>query len=264
MIKFFYKTLLGTTATGALVLSANLAAQANVSPQEEEIFPSAIAVQFNLPDNATPRTSIGGGTRGGVQFELPDGSTPNTSIGGGTRGDQLPLLTALVPPTKYGNTVSSHPTIFAYLPPIGVQEIFFSLQDEEGNPFYHATLKVSPQGGTIAITLPATAPELEMGKNYLWYLAPLVPEAILRPDNYAVVGWIKRVESTINNRSLALSPVELATAYANAGIWYDTLTVLASAQRAEPDNQTFATEWSNLLQQVGLEAIASQPLADQL
>lgn len=264
MIKSFYKILLGATATAAWVLTANLAAQANLSPQKEEVLPSTIAVQFNLPDNATPRTSIGGGTRGGVQFEIPENSRPNTSIGGGTRGEEIPRLTALVPPSKYGNTISGHPTIFAYLPPMGVQEIFFSLQDEEGNPFYHTTLTVSPDGGTIAITLPPEAPELEMGKNYLWYLAPLEPGAILRPDNYAVVGWIKRVESTLNHRSLALSPVELAATYANAGIWYDTLAVLASAQRAEPENQTFAAEWSKLLQQVGLEAIASQPLADPL
>jgi Domain of Unknown Function (DUF928) len=308
MITLFYKMLLGATATGALVLTANLAAHANLSPQEEEISPTEIAVQFNLPNDATPSTSIGGGTRGNVQFALPDGATPNTSIGGGirgnvqfalpdgatpntsigggirgnaqfalpdgatpntsigggTRGDRLPLLTALVPPTQHGNTVSGRPTIFAYLPPMGAGEVFFSMQDEEGNSFYHTTLPVSSEGGTIAITLPAEAPELEMGKNYLWYLAPLEPGALLRPDNHAVMGWIKRVESTVNDRSLASSPVELATAYANAGVWYDTLEVLASAQRSEPGNKTLATEWSELLQQVGLEAIASQPLADRL
>jgi hypothetical protein len=330
MSKFLYKTLLGATATGAFVLTANLAAQASLSQQGGKISPSAIAAQFNLPgdpvpstsigggtrggvtfglpDGATPSTSIGGGTRGGVTFGLPDGATPSTSIGGGTRGgvtfglpdgatpstsigggtregvqfgapgsatpnttigggargEGLPLLTALVPTTQHGNTVSGRPTIFAYLPPMGAQEVFFSLQDEEGNSFYHATLPVSPEGGTIAITLPADAPELEMGKNYLWYMAPLQAGTILRPDNYAVVGWIQRVESTVNEQDLASSPIELATAYANAGIWYDTLEVLASAQRSEPGNQAVAAEWNDLLQQVGLEAIAAQPLGDWL
>ncbi len=327
MSKFLYKALLGATTTGAFALTT-LAAQASVSPQGEQISPRAIAAQFNLPgdavpsssigggtrgsvrfglpDGATPSTTIGGGTRGSVQFGLPDGATPSTSIGGGTRGsvqfglpdgatpsttigggtregarfgvpdsatpstsigggtrsDGLPVLTALVPPTKHGNTVSGRPTIFAYLPPMGAQEVFFSLQDEEGHSFYHTTLPVSVDGGTIAITLPADAPELEMGKNYLWYLAPLEPGAILRPDNYAVVGWIKRVESTVNEQELASSPVELAAAYANAGVWYDALEVLASAQRSEPDNQMLASEWSDLLKQVGLEAIADRPLSD--
>jgi Domain of Unknown Function (DUF928) len=352
MSTFLYKTLLGATATGALLLTANLAAQASSLQRGENISPSAIAAQFNLPGDAVPSTSIGGGTRGSVQFGLPDGATPSTSIGGGTRGSVtfglpdgatpitsigggtrgsvtfglpdgatpstsigggtrgsvtfglpddatpstsigggtregvqfglpggstpstgigagtreggVPLLTALVPPTQHGNTVSGRPTIFAYVPPMGAKEVFFSLQDEDGNAFYHATLPVSADGGTIAIELPADAPELEVGRNYLWYLAPLQAGTILRPDNYAVVGWIKRVESTIDEQAFASSPIELATAYANAGIWYDTLEVLASAQRSDPSNQALASEWNDLLQQVGLEAIAAQPLTDWL
>jgi hypothetical protein len=86
MSTFLYKTLLGATATGALLLTANLAAQASSLQRGENISPSAIAAQFNLPGDAVPSTSIGGGTRGNVQFGLPDGATPSTSIGGGTRG----------------------------------------------------------------------------------------------------------------------------------------------------------------------------------
>ncbi|GET40661.1 DUF928 domain-containing protein [Microseira wollei] len=122
-----------------------------------------------------------------------------------------------------------------------------SLQDQEGNPFYKVTVKVPASSGTIAITLPAEAPELPIGKNYLWYFAPIEPNGMLRPDNYAVVGWVKRVESTVNEQALASSPVELATAYAKAGIWYDTLKVLADAQRSAPNNQTFVKEWGDLV-----------------
>jgi hypothetical protein len=218
-----------------------------------------------LPSGGSaPRTSVGGGTRGDVQLALPSGgSAPRTSIGGGTRGE-IPPLTALVPPTKHGRTVSAHPTIFAYLPPIGAEEVFFSLQDEEGNSHYYTILKVSPDGGVISITLPSTAPALEIGKNYLWYFAPVEPGGILKPDNYAVTGWIKRVEKTFNEQELASSPVKLATKYAEAGVWYDTLKVLAAAKRSEPNNKSFATEWHDLLKQVGLEKITSQPLIEAL
>ncbi len=263
MIKCFYQTILSATITGGLLLSAN-PAKAHVFPQEKEVLPnnSPIAVQFQLPEDAVPQTSIGGASRGKVQFTPPGSATPSTSVGAGSRGNQFPLLTALLPPTKQGNTVSPRPTIFVYLPPIGAEEVFFSLQDEEGNPFYYTTLKVSPDGGTIGITLPKEAPELEIGKNYLWYLAPIEPGGILKPDNYAVVGWIKRVESTVNEEALASSPVALATQYAKAGVWYDTLKVLAKAKQSQPDNEAFATEWHDLLKQVGLEEIASQPLVN--
>jgi len=220
-------------------------------------------VQFTLPGGSAPRTSVGGGTRGDVQFTLPATSAPRTSVGGGTRGETIPL-TALLPPTQQGRTVSSHPTIFAYLPPIGAEEVFFSLQDEAGNSHYSATLKVPPDGGVVSVTLPPKTPDLVIDKNYLWYFAPIEPGGVLRPDNYAVTGWVKRVKPTFNEQDLAATPVQLATKYAEAGVWYDTLKVLAAAKRSQPHNKTFATEWHDLLKQVGLEKIASEPLIEAL
>ncbi|WP_414577853.1 DUF928 domain-containing protein [Anabaena sp. CCY 9402-a] len=219
-------------------------------------------VQFGLPGGSAPRTSVGGGTRGNVQLTLPSGnSTPRSSIGGGTRGKTLPL-TALVPPNKQGRTVLARPTVFAYLPPVGAETVFFSLQDEDGNFLYSTMLKVSPDGGVVSITLPLTAPALVMDKNYLWYFAPIEPGGVLRPDNYSVTGWIKRVEPTFNQQELASSPVELATKYAETGVWYDTIKVLVDAKRSQPNNKAFVTEWHDLLKQVGLEDIASQPLTE--
>ncbi len=219
-------------------------------------------VQFALPgQSATPDTSVGGGVRGDVQFALPGQSAaPDTSVGGGVRGKQIPL-TALVPDTKYGRTVSARPTIFAYLPYIGAQEVFFSIQDEDGNSHYHTILQVPPTGAVISVTLPKSAPELELGKNYLWYFAPIEPGGILRPDNYAVTAWVTRVEADINRQDLASSPVKLATEYAKAGIWYNTLEVLVEAQHSDPKNTTFASEWNDLLEQIGLAEIASKPIA---
>ncbi|AOY81034.1 DUF928 domain-containing protein [Moorena producens JHB] len=222
-------------------------------------------VEFDLPgDSARPRTSIGGGSRGDVEFDLPgDSARPRTSIGGGSRGSKLPL-TALLPPTKHGYTVSPRPTLFVYMPPLGATEVFFSLQDEQGNSHYHTTLKSSGQEGVISITLPEAAPELKIGQNYLWYLAPIEPDGILRPDNYSVSGWVKRVKSTVSNQGSSKSAIALATEYAKAGIWYDTLEVLVTAQRLDPDNITLANEWKDLLEQVGLDAIATQPMGEQL
>jgi len=243
-------------------------------------------VELTLPSGAAPRSGVAGGSRGEVQLTLPsDANNPYTSAGGGIRGDvelllpnessvpevldalapeetvvnDTPVLTALVPPTKHGRTVSPRPTIYVYLPPIGAQQVFFSIQDEAGNSHYYTILNVSPQGGVIAITLPPDTPELEIDKNYLWYFAPIEPGGILQPDNYAVTGWVKRVENTVNKQEFADSPVKLATKYAEAGIWYDTLQVLVEAQQSEPTNETYSTEWHDLLEQVDLEAIASQP-----
>ncbi|MGK7894657.1 MAG: DUF928 domain-containing protein, partial [Xenococcus sp. (in: cyanobacteria)] len=210
---------------------------------------------------ATPNTSVGGGVRGDVQFALPgQAATPNTSVGGGVRGKQIPL-TALVPSTQHGRTISARPTIFAYLPPIGAEEVFFSIQDEAGNSHYYTMLKVPAQGGLISVTLPESAPELELSKNYLWYFAPIEPDGILKPDNYHVTGWVKRIETDINQQEFASSPIELATEYASAGIWYDTLEILVKAKHSDPSNQTLTSEWHDILKQVELEEIASEPIS---
>lgn len=220
-------------------------------------------VQFQAPGDAAPRTSESGGIRGDVEFQAPGDTAPRTSESGGVRGEDSPPLTALLPNTKNGRTVSPHPTFFVYVPPTESTQAFFSVQDEQGNPIYHTLLNISRDGGTIAIAMPENAPELEVGKNYLWMFAPIEPNGILRPDNHNVVGWVKRVEPQIESGDVARSPLERATQYAKAGIWYDTLEVLASAQLQQPTNATLSSEWQDFLTQVGLGEVATEPIAPQ-
>ncbi|MGB7059883.1 MAG: DUF928 domain-containing protein [Geitlerinemataceae cyanobacterium] len=218
-------------------------------------------VRFLAPDESAPRNSDSGGIRGEVEFQLPDDSAPRTSESGGVRGNDTPPLTALLPSTQTGRTLSARPTFFVYLPPTTSQQAFFSVQDEQGNFVYHTVVNISTSGETIAIATPEDAPELEVGKNYLWMFAPLEPNGILRPDNSNVVGWVKRVEPVASSPEVVLSPVEQATKYAAAGIWYDTLEVLASAQLEQPSDETLASEWQDLLTEVGLEQVSTEPVS---
>lgn len=218
--------------------------------------------QFSAPGDAAPQSSVGGGTRGDVNFSAPGDAAPASTVSGGTRTDGLPAaMTALLPTTRYGRTVAARPTFFVYMPSSSAREVFFSIQDEAGNHLYQTLLRISGTGGIISVTLPENAPELEIGKNYVWFFAPISPGEILRPDTVSVVGWVKRVEATTVAGATAL---DRATEYAKSGIWYDTVTVLASAQQTQPGNVTLASEWKDLLKQVGLEAIATQPLTERL
>ncbi len=222
-------------------------------------------VQFTAPGNATPTNSVGGGVRSDVEFTAPGNAAPTNSVGGGVRSEDLPAMTALLPPSKLGLTVSARPTFFVYLPPTLSKEVFFSLQDEQGKHHYQTRLKLSGKGGIISITLPENAPELDMNKHYLWFFAPIQPNGILQPDNYVVTGWVKRVQPKVTgSRQSSSSAIEQATAYAQAGIWYDTLKVLAMAQKSQSDNATLTQEWKALLEQMELSAIATQPFAERL
>ncbi|MDY6939594.1 MAG: DUF928 domain-containing protein [Cyanobacteriota bacterium] len=216
-------------------------------------------VEFSTPDESAPRNSASGGVRGGVEFSTPDESAPRTSASGGVRGNELPALTPLLPPTQYGQTVSARPTFYVYVPPTASKQVFFSIQDDRGNPLYHTMLEISGEGGTIGVTLPENGPELAVGTNYLWAFAPIEPDGILRPDNFSVIGWVQRTEASVNIEDPS-NPVKVATAYGASGLWYDTLEVLASAQLERPGDETLKGEWNDLLEQVGLESVAAQPI----
>jgi hypothetical protein len=222
-------------------------------------------VDFEAPGNQTVRDSTGGGVRGEVDFEAPGSNTSNQTSGAGVRGEELSQFIPLMPTNNYGRTISGRPTFLVYLPPTASKEVFFSLQDANRNHHYQTTFQISGKSGIVALTLPDDAPELEIGEEYVWYLAPIAPDGILRPDNYGVNGWVKRVEAPIVSDDLSsLNPIELATLYAKEGIWYDTLQVLSEAKLAQPDDATLAAEWKDLLEQVELEAIANQPIFKQL
>ncbi|AFY37804.1 protein of unknown function DUF928 [[Leptolyngbya] sp. PCC 7376] len=246
-------------------------------------------IRFNLPgDRSNPTSSVGGGSRGGIQFQLPDdrgnpvaiigggsrasigfrlpgsGNNPISTISGGSRDGnietiEIPKLQALLPPTNNGRTVATSPTIYIYLPPLGAEEIFFSLQDEAGNFYYDTVLNASPTGGIMAVTIPETEATLELDKPYLWYFAPIEPNGHLVPNNYSITGWIKRVQS---ERAIdpEMPPLQQAIAYAEEGIWYDTLTTLVNAKLSEPENAEYQTEWQDLLAQIDLEVLSTQPI----
>ncbi|MCP2726939.1 DUF928 domain-containing protein, partial [Limnofasciculus baicalensis] len=199
------------------------------------------------------------------RFQTPKDPAPVNTIGAGSRSDEQPLMTALLPTTNYGRTIAARPTFFVYIPPTATEEVFFSLKDENGKHHYQAMLKISGRGGIVSVTLPNNAPELEMDKNYQWFFAPISPGGILQPDNYGVTGWVKRVAAlTSTQANSSINPLEKATEYAEAGIWYDTVAVLVSAQVAQPSNETLLSEWKDLLKEVGLDAIANQPIAEHL
>ncbi|AFY84044.1 DUF928 domain-containing protein [Oscillatoria acuminata] len=272
---------------GAMALSA----LAQPVQAESVKVPTLISLQFRPPGDPTPATSVGGGTRGNVRFAPPGEAAPASSVGGGTRGnvrfappgEAAPLTSvsggsrgeegslspgaqgleaiALLPATQHGRTISARPTFFVYVPPTATEKVFFSIQDQDGNHHYQTTLEINGGGSIVSFTLPETAPELEIDKDYLWFFVPLDVSGRLQPDSYSVTGWVKRVEALPTEGDL--EALSLATAYAEAGVWYDTLTTLAVAQINQPDNLTLAEEWRSLLGQVGLEAIASSPVIVQ-
>lgn len=206
-----------------------------------------------------------------ASFEPPPGrGAPRTgTAGGGARPVRTACmsnavatadsLTALSPGGHLGLTQSDRPNLFVYLPKTTAQTAEVSLFDEQMNGIYQAIVPVSQQGGLVSISLPANAPTLAQNKPYYWTFALVCNESD-RTQDWVVGGWIERAEpnDTLKQQLANLAPVERASLYAKQGFWYDALTTLVELEKTQPNHPELAASWAELMQSVGLDAIATK------
>lgn len=215
----------------------------------------------------------------------PDRGTPSGRPRGGASRGNCPAvskpLTALVPATQktlgekparvsalntyesvWGLTVAEHPTLWFYVPYSLTPKlpIEFVLQDEHGIYVYKTSFTaIGTQPGIVRFDLPSTIAPLEVGKMYHWYF--LID---CSADNSTEVdGWIQRVamNPTFTSQLQKATPLQQVELYAKHGIWYDALTALAKLHIANPNDATLSNDWVSLLDSVGLEAIAHEPIS---
>jgi hypothetical protein len=203
------------------------------------------------PDVGAPTQRSHAGSRGCEEIE-----------GQSSSSDEEKLLTALVPAYQttdsdlvWGLTTSERPTFWFYVPYTLTSQyaIEFVLKDDQGNYVYK--VKFPGEGtppGIISLRLPPTV-SLLRDRDYTWYF--LLYCGARAPDNY-INGFIRRVERpNLEHQLRSISPRERAILYAEQGIWYEALTELIQLRR---DNNK--RDWTRLLQSVGLERLAGEPL----
>ncbi|MBR8827587.1 MAG: DUF928 domain-containing protein [Gomphosphaeria aponina SAG 52.96 = DSM 107014] len=179
--------------------------------------------------------------------------------------DIEPLI-ALVPEEKvanaldtyvWGKTTLSHPTLWFYTayPPHTHAEL--EIQNEEENLIYRTYLPLNNPPGFVSFTLPNTSPELKIGAKYLWYLY-IKCNGEDTPDD-VISAWIERIALNPGK----LRELDLVNFFAENGIWYDTITNLDQLRQNNPAEESYASIWSNLLQQVGLNKISQKPVVQR-
>jgi hypothetical protein len=186
-----------------------------------------------------------------------------------TRCDiSLPIyLTALIPQSNIGVTVSEYPTFFFYIPDAnleGVKSAELVLRNNKDEIVYKKPVKLKSPDSIVSIALSdsPSLPPLEVGKSYRWLFWIIFDEEDTS-GSAVVTGWIKRVsvDSKLQHKLDTTLPQEKPAIYASNGLWYDALASLAKLRCSYPNNVTFSSDWESLLQQVGLPAIAIKPLA---
>ncbi|MFE4106235.1 DUF928 domain-containing protein [Almyronema epifaneia] len=214
-------------------------------------------------------------------------------IGGFRRGNtcfDAGRVMALVPPTReveqvgfrqvaVDSTLSGHPTFLVYVEGLGEKEAQFTLQNAEGTEeIYNTTFALPNESGIVAVAVPNTAPELEIGESYLWQMA-VICDAANRSEDAVVGSWVQRNSLETLRQSLDESDAvdaelsqefetlaaqldsaderEKTQALAELGIWQDSIAELAALRYRNPTDSDLTESWTTLLQSVDMDAFAN-------
>jgi Domain of Unknown Function (DUF928) len=209
----------------------------------------ATKIALRLPEGTIISDSWGKPSQDASTCSLAQPSNDNKSV------------KAVMPASNIGLTVTSHPSIFVYVPRTNAQNGFFSIQDEESNYYYQTSIPLPKQSGVIEVVFPDQAPALEVGKNYKWSLA-MICSQYLEPDSPFVTGWIRRVEpnKAISHISPSQVSLDMLNKLAADGIWYDAVSTMAKLRKLHPNNRNLVVSWQRLLEHSELNAIAQEPL----
>jgi len=176
---------------------------------------------------------------------------------------------AVVPITQvWGLTNAENPKFLFFVPynASSIANIEFVLQEQTQNKsqtLYRTYLTPPESPGIISVHLPPSQASLQVGKMYHWFFKVRVQCDQTQPTklDYAD-GWVQRVNqiSTLTEQLQQAALEQKATLYAANGVWYDAIMSLAELRLTTPKNETLLAKWTTLLDSVGLEEIANQPL----
>ncbi|MBD1930037.1 DUF928 domain-containing protein [Trichocoleus sp. FACHB-90] len=179
------------------------------------------------------------------------------------------LLTALVPvypayqplnaELVWGATTAEHPTFWFYVPYQPPFSGTFTLRDKDGKLIYQTDVTLPKTPGVVSLPLPSTAPSLKVGEQYHWYFKVYCKPQQQQPPVF-VEGWIQRnsLNPALESQLEKATPRDRVALYATNGFWYEALTVASQLRRTDPK----ALDWAALLQSVGLDSIAKEPIVE--
>lgn len=199
------------------------------------------------------------------QFRPPNtGDLPGRRQGGGTRGGALDrrFPVALIPDSNLGLTTRDRPMLYFYIPPEATEreaELFLINETGSGEGSQLMTLPATP--GVIGLPLPDSMPPLQVGDTYRWYFAVRI-NPVDRSGDLILSGFVQRVaaDPALQQELSASAAAAHATIYAERGLWFDAMNLLAMLRLEQPNQAQWQEQWATLLQSVNLAAIAEQPL----
>ena len=204
---------------------------------------------------------------------MSDFGLPTHRRDGGSRGDgdscvadaEHQNLMALIPDKTIGINASASPKLFFYVPAVNNQKTLeFVLRNEQDELMYEAFFSTKGNG-IMSVEVPADVSSnlLETDQNYHWYLS-MICDHQQRSRDIVVEGWMRQesIDLATQNQLSIASSAEQAEIYNEQGHWYDALSVLANHQDSVTEQPIVRQKWSEMLNSVGLEELASKPFVE--
>jgi hypothetical protein len=193
-------------------------------------------------------------------YKPPSPGKPVRTVGGGSRGtsNRVPKLFTLTP-KHVGHTIADQPSLFWFIDDVSAaMQVDFVLLDADGvEPIVETTLATPESAGIQRIRLEDYGAELSPGTEYEWSVT-LIVDPDKRSRDIVVMGWIDRVEPSgqLTAQLEALDPAAVAAAYAEAGLWYDTVAAISDQIERNPEDPALVQQRADVLRQVGLTEAA--------
>ncbi len=173
---------------------------------------------------------------------------------------------------QYSLTASEHPTFWFYLPnrPHPETRLEFVLQDAADRYIYKTVFtQPNASAGLVNVTLPVQSSPLIANAAYSWTLSLQCDPT--NPSQMTFIrGGIQRVAIAAPQQSAPTLSTAIPTSsdqaitaqlYAQQGLWYDAITILAQALQTQPTNLATAQVWKDLLERSGLTELQPPAIA---
>src|SRR5215831_15935194 len=175
-----------------------------------------------------------------VKFRPPTTGTSSVRVTGGSRGTGTnEVVLDVLAPDEIGITTQEQPSLFWYQSkPANARFELTLLQDQKVKPIIQVQMERSTAAGIQRLKLSEQNVKLAPGVEYQWVVA-LVTDPDNRSKDLVASGVIKRIEpaADLKVKIASAAPAALPAVYAEAGIWYDALSVLSDQIDAHPADQ---------------------------
>lgn len=222
-------------------------------------------LETKIATNNSENTSTNETNTEEEELDFSGTGRPGQQTAGDNRGScphSASSLTAIIPDSNWGKTTAKHPSFWFYVPYESqqIKQAEFVLQDRERKTIFSSSVQLKQTPGYNKFSVPETAPILEVGQSYRWYIKLYCVCQLSSADHSLstatplfVQGWVERVLLNSNlYLKLRNSPKRSYQAYGSHGVWYDAVNELLSQYLLDPNNQNLKQDWFKFTQAKGV------------